>query len=77
MGQRGYFAVLKINTLMAPQFSDRAQILNIQTLHDLLLYMKDKNSGGSCQTNNMNPPNGPKMVLNRLTNMRKNKKTFS
>ena len=66
MGRREYFAVLKINTLMAPHCTDRAHILMIQTLHNMLLYMKDKNSGGCCQTNNMNPPNGPKMVLNRL-----------
>ena len=50
MGRRGYFAALKINTLMASHGSDRAQILMIKTHHNMLLYIKDMTCGGSCQT---------------------------
>ena len=48
MGQRGYFASFIINKLMALHSSDRTQILIIQTHYDMLLYMKDKISGGTC-----------------------------
>ena len=51
MVQRGYFASFIINELIAQYSSDRTQILMIQTNQDMLLYIKDKISGGTCQTN--------------------------
>ena len=51
MGQRGYIAALRIYILMASYRSDTAQILMIKTQHNMLLYMKDKISGDTCQTN--------------------------